>query len=159
MSQNASIMNQGEMSAETKRLHDRIISLETDVMQNPTDISNITELANSYFDIGNFVKSIKYYLRVLKTTPDNTNILIDTGVSYFNMSKNDSAIFYLNRALSIDPKHKQGLYNLGIIYYNLGKSDEAVSQWNILLQIYGNSKEAENARKFIKQISNQSKSL
>lgn len=158
-SQNPSAMNQEQMSAETKRLHDRIISLETEVVQEPTDLSKMTELANSYFDIGSFDKSIKYYLKVLKITPDNTSLLIDTGVSYFNLAKNDSAIFYLNKALSIDPKHEQGLYNLGIIYYNLGKTDEAVSQWKKLIQLYGNSKEAKNAQKFIQTINNQSKTL
>jgi cytochrome c-type biogenesis protein CcmH/NrfG len=156
---NKSAMKQTQMSEETKRLHNQIMSLETEVAQNPADISKTTDLANSYFDIGNFGKAIDYYEKVLKVAPDNPNILIDTGVCYFNLSKSDSAIFYLKKALAVDPNHKQGLYNLGIIYYNLNKTDEAVSVWKKLIQIHGGSREAENARKFIEQISKQSKSL
>ena len=84
---NKSAMKQTQMSEETKRLHNQIMSLETEVAQNPADISKTTDLANSYFDIGNFGKAINYYEKVLKVAPDNPNILIDTGVCYFNLSK------------------------------------------------------------------------
>jgi len=156
---NKAAMSQKQMSEETKRLHDKIMSLEAEAAQNPHDVTKMTELANSYFDIGNFGRAIKYYEKVLTITPDNPNILIDTGVCYFNLSKNDSAILYLNKALSVEPEHKQGLYNLGIIYYNMKNTAKAVTVWKKLIRIHGNSREADNARKFIEQISKQSKSL
>jgi tetratricopeptide (TPR) repeat protein len=149
---------QEQMSAETERLHDKIISLEAEVEKDSTEVEKLTELANSYFDIGNFKKAIAYYAKVLRNTPNNANILIDIGVSYFNISMGDTAILLLKRAVQINPKHQQGLYNLGIIYYNLGKTDEALTTWKRLIELNGNSKETQNAKKFIEQISKQSKS-
>jgi tetratricopeptide (TPR) repeat protein len=150
---------QKQMPAELKHLHEKIALLEAEAALHPDEVSKLAELANSYFDIGNFRKAVFYYKKVLNINPEDADILIDTGVSFFNLSQSDTAIFYLKKAIAVNPQHRQGLYNLGIIYYNLGRIDDAVDIWNRLILLNGGSKEARNARKFIEQIEKQSKSL
>ncbi len=133
----------------------QVRALKEAITANPNDVKSIVQLANLYFDVGKFEQAIQYYKRALKIDPTSTNVLIDLGVAYFNTGKSDSALTFMHKALEITPGHKQGLYNIGIVYYNLNNFDKAVSYWEDLIRKYPQSREAQNAQSFVKQVKQQ----
>ncbi len=134
-----------EMMQEIEQLKER-------AQNNPNDFDAQVELANNYFDINRYDQAVDYYLRAIAINDQNPNVLIDLGVSYFNSNMADSALIYVNKALELEPHHVQGLYNVGIIYYNIGQVDKAIQNWEHLIEVKGNTREAQAAEQFIQQI-------
>jgi len=109
-------------------------------------------MANAYFDIQRYDQAIGYYRKAVRVNSRDTNVLIDLGVSYFNTGQLDSALVSMKAALKIDPAHSQGLYNSGIVLFNLNRQNEAVTQWELLIEKHPESREANAAQEYIKQI-------
>lgn len=123
--------------------------------ENPKNFNTNVQLGNAYFDIAQFKRAAFYYKNANLVKPGQLSVLIDLGVAYFNISKSDSALVFIEEALKIDPTHIYGLYNAGIIYYNLDQVDQAISVWQRLISAHSESREAQSAKEFIKQIETQ----
>ncbi len=121
----------------------------------PAGYDTNVQLGNAYFDISRFDKAVFYYKNANAVRAGQPSVLIDLGVSYFNINKPDSALRFVEEALRVQPDHVFGLYNAGIIYYNLNKVDKAIAVWKKLISAHSESREAQAAKEFIKQIENQ----
>jgi len=122
---------------------------------NPRSYDANVQLGNAYFDISQFQRATFYYKNANLDKPGQPSVLIDLGVSYFNINKPDSALLFIEEALEVDPNHIYGLYNAGIIYYNVGQVDRAILVWQQLISSHSESREAQAAKEFIKQIESQ----
>ncbi len=96
------------------------------------------ELANLYFQDGQFEKAIEFYRTFLKddTTSDGWLVKLDISRSLAALGRTDEAIAELKSLLKDHPGHAGALYNLGAIEANRGNHDAARVSWNELIQLH-----------------------
>jgi len=96
------------------------------------------ELANLYFQDGQYPKAIEFYNIFLKddTTATGWHVRLDISRAYVALSKTDSALMELNMMLERDPTHPGALYNIGAIQANSGNFTAARAAWERLIQTH-----------------------
>lgn len=96
------------------------------------------ELANLYFQDGQFEKAIEFYRTFLKddTTSDGWLVKLDISRSLAALGRTDEAIAELKNLLKDHPGHAGALYNFGAIEANRGNHDAARVSWNELIQLH-----------------------
>ena len=140
------------VSNEMAALRDKAVQLEKMLADRPDDTHLNIDMGNTLFDLRQYEQAVPYYRNALAIAPDHAEVWIDLGVCYFNMRDFDSAIASMEEALTRNPTHVKGLFNLGIIYYNINQMDEAKRQWQKLIELHGDSPEAEIANKLLIKI-------
>jgi cytochrome c-type biogenesis protein CcmH/NrfG len=113
-----------------------IAALEKETRDNPTNLRSWIELGNSYFDAGQFEKSIQAYRKALELDPNNANVWTDMGVMYRRSGNPREAINSFDRAIEVDPKHEVSRMNKGIVLlHDLNDIDGAIEAWEGLLEV------------------------
>jgi cytochrome c-type biogenesis protein CcmH/NrfG len=113
-----------------------IAALEKETRDNPTNLRSWIELGNSYFDAGQFEKSIQAYRKALELDPNNASVWTDMGVMYRRSGKPRDAINSFDRAIEVDPKHEVSRMNKGIVLlHDLNDIDGAIKAWEGLLEV------------------------
>lgn len=94
------------------------------------------ELANLYYQDGQYEKAIQFYREFLKSDTSASGWLVhlDLSRSLSAMGRVDDAISELKIILKDHPGHSGALYNLGAIEANRGNHDAARTYWNELIQ-------------------------
>lgn len=96
------------------------------------------ELANLYYEDGQFEKAIEFYRTFLKddTTSDGWLVRLDISRALSALSRTDEAISELKTLLKDHPGHAGALYNLGAIEANRGDHESARNHWNELIELH-----------------------
>ncbi|MEE4241428.1 MAG: tetratricopeptide repeat protein, partial [Desulfopila sp.] len=129
----SSITQQSEMSEQQLKA---IAHLEEDVGKTPDKYQSWTQLANLYFDTGQYEKAVNAYEQSLKLHTGTADIWTDLGVMYRRTDQYQKAIDAFDKAISMDPTHEISRLNKGIVLmYDLNKPEEAVQSWENLLKI------------------------
>lgn len=144
-----------QTTAQNDAVQEKIRELNLQLLQNPEDFQLNVQIANSYFDVGDFQKAISHYQKALSINATDPNVFIDLGVSYFNLNQTELALQYIEKALQINPQHIQGLFNAGIVHYNLGNYQAAINVWEKLVSTHENTPEAARASQFIEDVKQQ----
>ena len=137
---------------EIAALQGRMDELSVQLRSQPEDAHLNIQMGNTLFDMRKYGEAVPYYNMALNVAPGHTDVWIDLGVCYFNLQMTDSAIVCMQRALASNPTHAKGLFNLGIIYYNMNQMDDAKRQWQKLIELHGDSPEAEIANRLLTNI-------
>lgn len=122
--------------------------LEQQANAEPSNAAVRVELANLYFDAGQYEAAIPWYEAALKLDPKNVNASTDLGVAYYSMqqSQPDRALAQFDVSLRIDPRHLKTLLNQGIVRA-FGKRDlaGAAESWEKVVAIAPTSEEGMRA--------------
>ena len=114
----------------------KIVSMEQNVLANPKDAHNWTDLGNLYFDTGQSRKAASAYERSLALAPDNADVLTDLGIMYRELGEYDKAVTSFRRASSVNPRHENAMFNEGVVlYFDLKRKDDAMKAWQRLLAV------------------------
>lgn len=114
----------------------KIASMEQNVLANPKDAHNWTDLGNLYFDTGQSRKAASAYERSLALAPDNADVLTDLGIMYRELGEYDKAVASFRRASSVNPRHENAMFNEGVVlYFDLKRKDAAMKAWQRLLAV------------------------
>ena len=114
----------------------KIASMEQNVLANPKDAHNWTDLGNLYFDTGQSRKAASAYERSLALAPDNADVLTDLGIMYRELGEYDKAVTNFRRASSVNPRHENAMFNEGVVlYFDLKRKDDAMKAWQRLLAV------------------------
>ena len=114
----------------------KIASMEQNVLANPKDAQNWTDLGNLYFDTGQSRKAAGAYERSLALAPDNADVLTDLGIMYRELGEYDKAVTSFRRASSVNPRHENAMFNEGVVlYFDLKRKDDAMKAWQRLLAV------------------------
>lgn len=76
----------------------------------------------------------------------------DDGIEAYNTMDYDTAIDKLSKAYQYDPDNDDALYYLGLAYLDSGDVTNAAAKFNLLLDTFPNSAEAEKAKKHLNEI-------
>ena len=89
--------------------------LEEQVAQNPKDPALRIQLANVYYDSGQWQKAVEGYQKALELDPKNVGARTDLGTAYFNLGRPQDALKEYNKSLEINPNHEPTIFNSIII--------------------------------------------
>ncbi len=115
-----------------------IAVLEEMLQAHPGHSPIALELANLYFDQGEFQKAIQYYRSFLQSDTSATGfeVALDLARALFHTGKGDEAVAEIEKLLKQHPDHAGGLYNLGAIEANRGNFDAARVAWERLISMH-----------------------
>jgi Tfp pilus assembly protein PilF len=123
--------------------------LQENLKANPDGFKENVDLANFLFDNQRYEDALIYYVRALRTDPNQPDVLVDAGVCYFNQKKLDEARGYFERALKIDNRHLNALYNMGIVSAQQGNMSQMIEYWERLIEIAPESAQAKSAKQML----------
>ena len=129
-----------------------IAHLEEDVAKDPDKFQAWTQLANLYFDTGQYEKAVNAYETSLQLHAGTADIWTDLGVMYRRTKEPQKAIEAFDKAIAIDPRHEISRLNKGIVLmYDLNAAEDAIKSWENLLQINPEAKigSGESVREFV----------
>lgn len=93
---------------------------------NPDNVSAMSEMAFTYFAMGDYQKSLEYALKAAKyKTKLLAHIYTEVGNAYDGLNKPYYALAYYREAIKIEPDNYLGYYNAGITLERLGYRDKA----------------------------------
>ena len=114
----------------------KITAMEQNVLADPKNAQNWTELGNLYFDTGQSRKAASAYERALAIAPDNADVLTDLGIMYRELGEFEKAVSSFRRASSVNPRHENAMFNEGVVlYFDLKRKDDAMKAWQRLLAV------------------------
>ncbi|AXR63860.1 tetratricopeptide repeat protein [Leptospira mayottensis] len=108
---------------------DAILEKDSATREKLKRVSKILNEGNSFFQKGNFEKSLEKANLAVNTYPTAPGYYL-AGVSEYKLGKNRDALVSLKKGIDIDPENEQILLTLGIIYTAEGKNEDAI-------EIYG----------------------
>lgn len=126
----------------------RISELEARVKQNPRDSAALFELGESYFQAGEWQKSIEWFTKLTAIDPKNLHALTDIGTANLNLGNDAAAKEAWTKALAIDANDPQVHYNLGFLYARSDPPDleAAIAEWETVVKVAPDSSLAQIAR-------------
>lgn len=108
-------------------------TLQQQAAQDPQDPAPSLQLANYFYDHGDYPHAIVWYRKVTEIDPRNVNASTDLGTCYFNLGRFDEALQQLRHSLTIEPQHQPTLYNLVVVNLEGKRDYKAAEQaWQML---------------------------
>lgn len=102
----------------------------------PKDVEAWNQLANLYFDSGQFEMAISAYEQSLALDDSRPDIWTDLGVMYRRAGDSKKAIASFDRAISINPRHPIALFNKGVVLmHDLQDPKGALAAWEALISV------------------------
>jgi len=89
-----------------------------------------------------YYDAIYYLRRVLKTKPEDIEIINMLGLSYGRIGNTDMALEMFKKAISLNPRYKLAWNNMGNIYARMEDYDKAISCYREALKIDPNYEDA-----------------
>ncbi len=94
---------------------ERLAALEKMSAQDPQNPDLQTQVANLYYDLGQYEKAADFYERSLKLRPKDPNAETDLAVCLHYIGQSDKALETLDAVLGYSPGFVQAMFNKGII--------------------------------------------
>ncbi len=113
----------------------RLMILEQLSAKNPQNADYRTQMANIYYDLGQYEKAADFYQQSLSIRAQDPNVETDLASSFYYMGRHNEALERLNKVLEYRPSFSQAMFNKGIVLIS-GKKDVkgGIAVWEELLQ-------------------------
>lgn len=131
----------------------RIAGLEKMLASQPENVEATVQLANDYFDIGNYDKAVEIYQKAIALDPNNADVITDMGVAYRRLKKPEEAVAAFKRAIGVRPDQALALFNMGIVLKDdLKNPQEAIVAWEKFLEVAGDSPHSVMVKPWVQQL-------
>jgi cytochrome c-type biogenesis protein CcmH/NrfG len=112
-----------------------LISLEQKMAKEPENPAYPAQIANLYYDAGQFDKAVGYYERSLDIHPEDPAVETDLATCLHYLDQSDRALQLLDKVLKYQPHFPQAMFNKGIVLMS-AKNDiqGTIEVWEHLLQ-------------------------
>ena len=108
------------MYREALNMYEKVLKL------NPDNVTALSEMAFTYFAMGDYQKSLDYALKAARyKTNLLSHIYTEVGNAYDGLNKPYYALAYYREAIKVEPENYLGYYNAGITLERLGYRDKA----------------------------------
>jgi hypothetical protein len=97
------------------RLLEQTRELETLIAKDPKNYDHLVQMANTQYDLNNFVIAVDYYEKARTIKDDSPDVLTDLGVCYKETGKPQKALELFDRAADMRPDHWQSRYNAAVV--------------------------------------------
>ena len=134
--------NLGRVYYDQGRFDDAIKEYQTALKIKPNDAEAHNSLGVLYRKQGRFDDAIKEIQMALMHKPDYADGYYNLGTVYINMGKLDEAKASLLKAVDLSPSHVTAHNNLGTVYAMQKQYEEAYREFQAVLKIDTNNKDA-----------------
>jgi tetratricopeptide (TPR) repeat protein len=132
---------------------ERLAALEQMSAKDPLNPDHQTQVANLYYDLGQYGKAAEYYERSLKLRPKDPNVETDLAVCFHYLGQSDKALETLDKVLGYSPGFAQAMFNKGVILANAKKDAKgALIVWENLLRTNPDYPQRAELEKRIRQL-------
>lgn len=109
----------------------KVTELEGKVKANAKDTVAMRDLANIYFQAGEFANAATWTEKVVALEPENTDARLALGAATFNDGDAAAAEKQWREVLRLDPKNAEAHYDLGFLYLgqNPPQVEKAEAEW------------------------------
>lgn len=135
---------------------ERAAELEAQIEADPTDLDAMRELAQLYFDAGDWPRATTWLIRVVEEDPNDTDARLILGVTHLNVGNVSQAIVQWREVTEIDPDEPIAYYNLGFAYLSQDDREAAEEAWTRFLELDPDSPNAETIRTHLDGLASQS---
>jgi tetratricopeptide (TPR) repeat protein len=138
----------------------KVGALMQKITANPKDTASLGELANIYFQAGDYKNSALFSQKVVAIDPKNDSAWTALGAAQFNAVDQPSAQKSWEKAIAINPKNAEAHYDLGFLYLSSDKPDmaKAKKEWNTVIAIDPKSDLAKTVQTHLTSLSSPSPS-
>jgi tetratricopeptide (TPR) repeat protein len=114
---------------------DKLTALAQLIAREPQNPDYRTQIANLYYDLGQYDKAADFYQQSLNIRPLDPSVETDLASCFHYLGQNDKALETLDRVLEYSPGFAQAMFNKGIVLAG-GKKDVkgAIAVWEDLLR-------------------------
>jgi tetratricopeptide (TPR) repeat protein len=132
----------------------RLVEFQKLLASDPGNADYLSQIANLYYDAGEYANAAEYYQKTLNIRPGEPNIETDLATCFYNLGQSDKSLEILDAVLSRNPGFTQAKFNKGIVLI-YGKKDAkaGIAVWEDLLREnpeYGQRAELEQKIKELK---------
>jgi len=115
----------------------KVGALMQKITANPKDTKSLGELANIYFQAGDYKNSALFSQKVVAVDPKNDSAWVALGAAQFNQVDQTGAKASWQKAIAINPKNAEAHYDLGFLYLSADKPDTAAAkkEWATVVAI------------------------
>ena len=129
------------------------VTLYSDIVaKSPGKARPHNNLGHALKEAGRIPEAAAQLEQALEIKPDYPDALNNLGTIYSSTGRREEGLELLSRALQFNPGHLQARYNLAMQYYENGMIPEAEREYQLLIQLAPQSKEAVFAYKMLAMI-------
>lgn len=113
----------------------KISAIEQLMAKEPQNADYPAQIANLYYDMGEYAKAADYYQRSLAIRPQDPNVETDLATCLHYTGQDEKSLEILDNVLRYNPGFTQAKYNKGIVLID-GKKDvkQGIAVWEDLLR-------------------------
>jgi tetratricopeptide (TPR) repeat protein len=113
-----------------------LAALEKMSAADPQNPDYQTQIANLYYDLGQYEKAIGFYQKSLSLRPRDPNVETDLAVCFHYLGQDDRALETLDKVLQYTPGFSQAMFNKGTILIDAKKDIRGgIKVWEDLLRL------------------------
>ncbi len=101
----------------------------------PGAASDYYNIANAYYDLGQYDKAIDSYEHALRLDPGLARASLNLALAYARMKRIDDAVAVLKKLLDADPENTQVLSTLAWAYHQGGRDTDALQEYEKVLSL------------------------
>lgn len=136
-----------------KRLMEQSKSLRSALDANPANDSLRLQLANVYYDLGEFREALPLYREYLKNHPNEPDVQTDLAFVMANLEDVDGAIVVLTKVIEDNPRHITSAYNLALMYVAKRNTDSTTLWLKRVIAIDSTSPQGVKAAQILEALS------
>jgi tetratricopeptide (TPR) repeat protein len=113
-----------------------LAALEKMSAADPKNPDYQTQIANLYYDLGQYEKAVGFYEKSLSLKPRDPNVETDLAACFHYIGKNDKALEMLEKVLVYSPGFAQAMFNKGIVLISAKRDIKGgIKAWEDLLRL------------------------
>jgi cytochrome c-type biogenesis protein CcmH/NrfG len=144
-------------TAEADATIQQLADLQACVANNPNNLQCMLDLANLYYDLGQYPQAQTAFEAAVKLDPHNVGAIVKLAGSYIRQTKFDEAVTTLEQAVELQPNSPELRLLLGLSLSRLDppQTDRAVAEWRQVISLDPTSALADQARQYIQETGQQ----
>ena len=135
----------------------QLADLQACVANNPNNLDCMLDLANLYYDLGQYPQAQTAFEAAVKLDPHNAGALVKLAGSYIRQNNFSQAVTTLEQAVQLQPDSPELHLLLGLSLSKLEppQTGRAVAEWRQVIALDANSVLADQARQYIQEAGQQ----
>ncbi|HEX8221244.1 MAG TPA: tetratricopeptide repeat protein [Chloroflexia bacterium] len=135
----------------------QLADLQACVANNPNNLNCMLDLANLYYDLGQYPQSQTAFEAAVKLDPHNVGALVKLAGSYIRQNNFSQAVTTLEEAVSLQPDSPELHLLLGLSLSKLTppQMERAVAEWRQVISLDPESALGAQARQYIQEAGQQ----
>ncbi len=112
-------------------------TLMQELQKDPNDVEILRQLADTYYQGGDFATAGTFFDKIITIDPKNVNALLGRGATAYNVGDATLAEKDWTEVIKLDPKNVDAHYYLGFMYLDSASPDLAKvkAEWNKVIEL------------------------